>query len=56
MNIESAQYFKDQNGNVTIIITHDGGQRCSTTENGVTWVDAMLKEWVAAGNVIAPAA
>jgi hypothetical protein len=54
MQIESAQYIVDANGNnLAVDITHDDGQVCSCPVDGTTWINGELNAFVAAGGVIA---
>lgn len=57
MNIQSAQYVNDQNGDqVSIQVTYedDAGdeQQTNAPIGGATWVNAELNTWVAKGGKI----
>lgn len=53
MNIESAKYQKDENGELSsILIVHDSDQQCAAPFNGMTWVNTALNAWIALGNQI----
>ena len=54
MNIQSAQYIADEDGNnVAIKVVDDEGVERSAPVNGVTWINTDLGKWLAKpGNAI----
>lgn len=49
MNIESANYNRDESGNpISIHIVHDGGIECDAPINGSNWICVALAQWLTA--------
>lgn len=51
--ITSAAYIKDENGAVMAIRVVYDGTEMDAPLNGTNWLSRELKEWIAAGGVIA---